>query len=72
MLSEGLALGFVGMLGWFEQHIYLALILTFVGLVQVFPLASRFTDTFVCCCLPVIGARANVHGVGLTYNTFGQ
>lgn len=52
----------------FQPDVYFALILVFVGLVQVFPLSSRFTENLVCFCLPVIGAIANLQAICLTYN----
>lgn len=64
-----LGLLFLAALISFQPYFYLALVLTFVGLVQMFPLSSRFIENLLFCCLPVIGAIANYHHVCLTYNS---
>ena len=64
-----LALLFLATFFSFNMTVYLVLILTFVGLVQVFPLSSKFIDNLVLFCLPVIGAIVNYHHVCLTYNS---
>jgi hypothetical protein len=64
-----LGLSFVAVWVSFNAYLYLALIVVFVGLVQVYPLSSRFTENLLFCCLPVIGAIANYHHVCLTYNS---
>jgi len=64
-----LALLFLVTLFWFDMRFYLLLVLTFVGLVQLFPLSSRLIDNLVLFCLPVIGAIVNYHHVCLTYNS---
>jgi len=65
LLGIGFALSFAS----FNRQVYLVLVLIFVGLVQVYPLSSRFTENLLFCCLPVIGAIANYHHVCLTYNS---
>lgn len=64
-----LALLFLAAFFSFSMRFYLVLILTFVGLVQILPLSSRFIDHLVLFCLPIIGAIANYHHVCLTYNS---
>jgi hypothetical protein len=47
-----LALQFLAVFFYFDMRLYLPLVLTFVGLVQVFPLGSRFIDNLILFCLP--------------------
>lgn len=64
-----LAALFVAVFFHFDIRAYFALIVVFVGLIQIFPLASTFIDNLVLFCLPVIGAISNYHHVCLTYNS---
>src|SRR5215470_15136655 len=64
-----LGLSFAVALASFNPHAYLLLVLIFVGLIQIHPLSSRFTENLCFCCLPMMGAIANYHHVCLTYNS---
>lgn len=64
-----LGIAFAGVLLSFDWNVYLVLILAFVAAVQIVPLGSPLIDNLILCCLPVIGAIANVHHVCLTYNS---
>jgi len=64
-----LALLFVATFLSFDMTRYLVLVLTLVGLIQVFPLSSKLVDNLILLCFPVIGAISNVHHVCLTYNS---
>ena len=64
-----LGLSFAVAFTFFDPHAYLVLVLIFVTLIQIHPLASQFTENLLFCCLPVIGAIANYHHVCLTYNS---
>ncbi len=64
-----LALLFVAVFLRFDMRPYFILIVTMVGLIQIFPLSSNFVEYLVLFCLPVIGAISNYHHVCLTYNS---
>jgi len=69
LVPLALALLFVVLIAFYHPYFHLALILAFVGLIQVNPLSSRFSENLVLLCVPVIGALANFHAVCLTYNS---